>query len=74
MSAINQRRELPGLLAFGHHCTATDPIGMEFAIDEGDPALRRQLIAVQLQTAAAVYRELANGAAKLAEIHGAGGA
>jgi hypothetical protein len=74
MPEIHQAGELPGLLAFGTHCPATDPIGMEFALEEGDPALRRQLIAVQLQTAAAVYRELANGAAKLAEIHGAGGA
>jgi hypothetical protein len=67
------RRELPALLAWGNRCLATDPIGMEFTLHEGDPALRRQLIAIQLETAASVYRVMADGAAKLAEAHAAGG-
>jgi hypothetical protein len=68
-----ERSDLPELLAFGNRCLATDPIGMEFTIHEGDPALRRQLIAIQLETAANVYRAMADGAAKLAEVQAKGG-
>jgi len=65
-------KTLPELFVWGNRCLATDPIGMELAIEEGDPALRRQLIAVQLETAANVYRAMAEGAAKLAETAGGG--
>jgi hypothetical protein len=68
-----ERSDLPELLAFGNRCLATDPIGMEFTIHEGDPALRRQLIGIQLETAANVYRAMADGAAKLAEVQAKGG-
>ena len=50
-----------------------DPIGMEFAIEHGDPATRNQLIAVKLETLAAVYRTMADGAAKAAKIIGSSG-
>ncbi len=49
------------------HCMATDPV-VEFAIDQGDPALRAPLIAVYLETTAAAYRALADGAEKAAQI------
>jgi hypothetical protein len=73
MPEFSQSRELPALLAWGNRCLATDPIGMEFALEEGDPALRRQLIAIQLETAANVYRAMADGAAELAKAQAAGG-
>jgi hypothetical protein len=46
----------------------TDPIGMEYVIEQVDPALSTQLIATRLQTVAAVYRAIADGAAKAAQI------
>jgi len=49
------------------HCPATDPV-VEYAIERGDPALRGALIAVHLETTAAAYRALAEGAAKAAQI------
>jgi hypothetical protein len=51
----------------GRHCPATDP-AVEYAIEQGDPALRSQLIAVTLETTAAAYRNLADGAEKAAQI------
>jgi len=48
-------------------CLATDP-AVEFAIDRGDPALRTQLIGVMLETTAAAYRTLADGAARAAQV------
>jgi len=50
-------------------CLATDP-AVEYAIEQGDPALRNQLIAVTLETTAAAYRTLADGAARAAQIVG----
>ena len=49
------------------HCIATDP-AVKFAIQQGDPALRTQLIAATLETTAAAYRTLADGAARAAAI------
>jgi hypothetical protein len=51
-------------------CLATDPIGMEFIRDLGDPALIRQLVGVRLQTLANVYRAIADGAAQAAKMVG----
>jgi hypothetical protein len=48
-------------------CMATDYV-VNYAIEQGDPALRNQLIAVTLETTAAAYRALAEGAAKAAEL------
>ena len=60
--------ELAPLLRWGGcHPALSDPIGMEFVI-ESDPAVRNQLMAARLETAAAVYRNLADGAAKAAQI------
>jgi hypothetical protein len=39
-----------------------------YAIEQGDPANRNQLIALILETTAAAYRVLAEGAAKAAQI------
>jgi hypothetical protein len=41
---------------------------VNYAVEQGDPALRNQLIAVTLETTAAAYRALAEGAAKAAAI------
>src|SRR5215471_11315361 len=41
-------------------CLATDPIGMEFLRDLGDPELVRQLVGLRLQTFANVYRAIAD--------------
>ena len=46
----------------------TDPIDMEFILPEVDPILRASLITVRLETVAAVYRGIADGAAKAAAI------
>lgn len=48
-------------------CLATD-LAVNYAIDQGDPAYRNQLIAVTLETTAAAYRALGDGASKAAEI------
>jgi hypothetical protein len=53
------------------HCPATDPV-VEYAIEQGDPALRGQLISAHLETAAATYRALADGAARAAQIVSSG--
>jgi hypothetical protein len=45
-----------------------DPIGMEYEIEHADPAIRNQLVAVRLETVAAVYTAMAEGAAKAAKI------
>jgi hypothetical protein len=58
----------PNLLFGGHHCQATDPIGMEFAIERGDPAYRNQLIALRFETVAAMQRIFADSAEKAAKI------
>jgi hypothetical protein len=49
------------------HCRATDPI-VEYAVEQGDPALRSSLIGAYLETAAATYRALADGATKASQI------
>jgi hypothetical protein len=46
----------------------TDPIDMGFIPEEIDVNIRVQLIATRLETAAAVYRSIAEGAAKAAGI------
>jgi hypothetical protein len=46
----------------------TDPINMEYVIEQVDPALATPLVATQLETVAAVYRAIADGAAKAAQI------
>jgi hypothetical protein len=50
-----------------HPCIATDP-AVQYAIEQGDPALRNQLIALTLETTAAAYRTLAEGASKASQI------
>ncbi len=57
----------PALVWTGRHCIATDP-AVEYAIEQGDPALRSQLIAVRLETTAAAYRAMADGVEKAAQI------
>jgi len=57
----------PGWLWNVHRCLATD-LAVNYAIEEGDPALRNQLIASTLETTAAAYRALAEGAANAAKI------
>ncbi len=52
-------------------CLATDPIGMEFLHDLGDPALTKVLVGIRLETLANVYRAIAEGAEKAAKIVGA---
>ena len=54
-------------------CLATDPIGMDFLRDLGDPAFVRQLVGLRLQTFANVYRAIAEGAEQAAKIVGAQG-
>jgi hypothetical protein len=45
-----------------------DPIDMDYLLEEFDPRVRVQLIATRLETLAAVHRNIADGAAKAAEI------
>jgi hypothetical protein len=52
-------------------CLATDPV-IEYAIDRGDPALRNQLVSTYLETTAAAYRAMADGASKAANIAAGG--
>jgi hypothetical protein len=46
----------------------TDPIWMEYAVEQVDPATRTQLSAIRLQTVANVYRAIAEGAASAAKV------
>jgi hypothetical protein len=48
----------------------TDWIDMEFVLQEIDPGLRTQVIAARFETVAAVHRNLAEGATKIAGILG----
>jgi hypothetical protein len=50
-----------------HRCLATD-IAVNYAIEQGDPATRTQLLATTLETTAAAYRALAEGAERAARI------
>ena len=50
------------------HCPATDP-AVNFASEVGDPALRHQLIAANLENTARVYTALAEGASNIARIY-----
>lgn len=50
----------------------TDPIGMEFALEENADT-RAQLRQVRLETAAAVYRAIADGTERASKISGPGG-
>lgn len=45
----------------------TDPIWMEFIIDQVDPAARSQLAVIRLNTVAAVHAAIADGAKQAAE-------
>jgi hypothetical protein len=45
----------------------TDPIWMEYALEDIDPGLRNQLSAIRLQTVASVYRAIADGAESAAK-------
>jgi len=60
-------RAAPRLLWPVRPCIATDPM-VEYAIEMGDPALRGPLITATLETNAAAYRALAEGAEKAARI------
>jgi hypothetical protein len=44
----------------------TDPIWMEYAIEQVDPELRTQLASIRLKTVAAVYGAISQGAASAA--------
>jgi hypothetical protein len=61
--------ELPTAFRWRPH-PATDFIDMEFVLQEIDPGLRAQVIAVNFETVAAVHRTLADGASKIANIIG----
>jgi len=78
MSTVPEGRfggvELPQSFIFGRHCPATDPIAMEYAIEEGDPAIRTQLVVLRMETLAKIYSTLAESAAQAARIHAEGGA
>jgi hypothetical protein len=63
--------ELPSAFRFRPH-PATDFIDMEFVIQEINENLRAQVIAANFETVAAMHRALAEGAAKIAGIIGAG--
>ncbi len=65
--------ELPAGFAWGHRCLATDPIAMEYAIEEGDPSVRSQLVVLRLETLAKIYGVLAESATEAARIHAQGG-
>jgi hypothetical protein len=58
----------PRLVWTGRHCLATDP-AVTYAIAQSvDPAQKTELIASTLETTAAIYRTLADGAVKAAQI------
>jgi hypothetical protein len=46
----------------------TDPIWMEYAIEQVDPEVRSKLSAVRLQAVANVYRAIAEGAENAAKV------
>jgi hypothetical protein len=57
----------------------TDPIGMDYILEDLDPRFRTKLVAVRMEAVSAVYRNIAevyrsiaDGAAKAAEIVNAG--
>ena len=60
-------RIAPNWLLSVHRCLATD-LAVNYVIEQGDPAYRNQLIATTLETTAAAYRALAEGAAQAAKI------
>jgi hypothetical protein len=62
----------PNWIWQGPRCIATD-WAVNFAVDQGDPALRTQVIAIFLETTATAYRALAEGAANTAKIIGGKG-
>jgi hypothetical protein len=57
----------PNWLWGGLRCLATDWV-VPYAVEQGDPANRNQLIAIQLETTAAAYRALAEGAQRAAAV------
>lgn len=46
---------------------ATDPIWMEFILDQVDPAARSKLVSIRLNTVAKVFGAIAEGAAQAAQ-------
>ena len=63
----------PGWLWSVHRCLATD-LAVNYAIEQVvDPGARTQLLASTLETTAAAYRALAEGAANAAKIVGRSG-
>ncbi|PWT87099.1 MAG: hypothetical protein C5B56_11265 [Proteobacteria bacterium] len=56
-----------------HRCLATD-IAINFIAEQVDPATRTQLMAATLETTAAAYRTLAEGASNAAKIVAKGSA
>ncbi len=56
-----------------HRCLATD-LAINFVVDQVDPATRHQLMAASLETTAAAYRTLADGASAAAKIVAKGAA
>jgi hypothetical protein len=65
-----QIAELAPYLLWRRPGIITDPIWMEYVVEQGDPTTRNQLAAVRLETAAAVHSAIAEGAAKAAKIVG----
>lgn len=57
----------PGWIWNIHRCLATD-IAINYAAEVVDPATRIQLLASTLETTAAAYRTLADGASAAAKI------
>ncbi len=56
-----------------HRCLATD-MAINYITEQVDPAIRNQLMASTLETTAAAYRTLADGAAAAAKIVAKGSA
>jgi hypothetical protein len=54
-------------LTWGHHCLATDPIGMEYQF-EGDPAIRRELAAIRLDAISTVFHKVADASSAAAKV------
>jgi hypothetical protein len=52
-------RRRPGII--------TDPIWMEYALQDVDPQVRNQLAAIRLKTVASVYSAIAGGATAAAD-------
>jgi hypothetical protein len=64
--------ELPTRFAWGLHGPITDPITMEYALEDAEPVVRNRLVVLRLETYAKIYGALAESAAEAARIHAQG--